>query len=170
MTKKEARQLFKSQIKLITNEEKNKRTNELINLISNLEEFKKATKIAIYYPLKYEMNLTKLIELFPMKKFYFPKVVKDSLNFYLITNLEELKPSLFGLKEPLESVNLERDIEVYLVPCLASSNNYRIGHGAGFYDKYFAKYNGFKVGITYHEFKDLDVDYNDHDIPMDVIL
>lgn len=170
MNKKEARVFFKKEVELITNKEKEERTDELIKLLSSLDCFIKANKIGLYYPLKYELDLTILMKLFPNKKFYFPKVVKNSLNFYLVENLNELKPSLFGLKEPLNSNILEREIDLYLVPCLLSTGNFRIGHGAGFYDKYFSKYNGYKVGIVHQRFKDLKIENHDHDIPMDVIL
>lgn len=170
MNKIEARKFFKTEVKLISDEEKQARKAELINLLSNLENFKKANKIGLYYPLKYELDLTILMELFPNKKYYFPKVVKNSLNFYLVKDLSELEPSLFGLKEPLKGKVLEREIDLYLVPCLLSTDNFRIGHGAGFYDKYFSKFNGFKVGIVHQRFKNLKIENHDHDIAMDVIL
>lgn len=170
MNKIEARKLFKVEIKLITSEESKNRRDELVSLLSNLDSFKNAQKVGLYYPLKYELDLTILMELYPKKKYYFPRVIKDSLNFYLVNDLSELKPSLFSLKEPLEGTILERDIDLYLVPCLLTSGNYRIGHGAGFYDKYFAKYDGFKVGIVQKRFKNLEIENHDHDIPMDVIL
>ncbi|MCK9234463.1 MAG: 5-formyltetrahydrofolate cyclo-ligase [Acholeplasmatales bacterium] len=170
MTKKRARTFFKEQYPMITKEEKQTRQKQLLTLISNLKEFQEALKVALYYPLYYEIDLTDLMEKFSEKQFYFPKVVKDSLNFYLVKDVNLLKPSVFGLKEPSESFLLEREIDLYLVPCLASSDNYRLGHGKGYYDKYFHQYKGYKVGIVYLRFKNLDITIDSHDIPMDVIL
>lgn len=171
MNKIEARINFKEKYKQLSKEEKLIRKEELINLISNLDEFKKASKIAIYSPLYYEIDLTSLMELFPEKKFYFPRVVKRDLDFHLVTNLNnDLIPSIFNLKEPKEDLEIERNIDLYLVPCLSTSNKYRLGHGSGFYDRYFSKYNGFKVGITYPLFREIEIENNAHDIPMDIVL
>ena len=42
--------------------------------------------------------------------------------------------------------------------------------GAGFYDNYFQDHQGHKIGIVHQLLKDLNVEMNEFDIPMDVII
>lgn len=170
MDKESVRMHAKKVRSLLTKEEQIQRSLEVMNLLMKHELFMKASKIGIYYPLKNEIDLTPLIEKFPNKMFYFPKTVGNTLTFSKVQNVEELVPGRFGLKEPKEGLYVEKDIDVYLVPCLATSGLYRIGYGAGYYDQYFNTAKGYKIGITYNELKNYHVKFSHFDIPMDEII
>lgn len=167
MTKKEARVYAKKIIKKV---DKKARALELIDLLKVNEEFLKAKKVALYHPLDHEVDLLSLMEMFKDKKFYFPKTKKDYMDFREVNDLSLLIDGKFNLKEPNINALVEDEIDVYLVPCLASNKNFRIGHGAGYYDRYFKRRKGYKIGIVFKELKDLNVKVDFYDIPMDIIL
>lgn len=167
MNKKDARLIFKQKVETL---DKEKREKELIEIIINNQKFLQAEKIGLYYPLKYELNLLVLLEIFPTKRFYFPKTEKHLMTFRFIDNLNKLKKGKFDLFEPQDSNEIEENIEVYLVPCLMTNKNYRLGHGAGYYDRYFNEKKGYKMGIVFNEFKDINFTVENYDVPMDVIL
>lgn len=167
MSKKQARLYAK---KLIKNIDKQARALEILDLLKNNEEFVKAKKVALYHPLDHEVDLLSLMDIYKDKKFYFPKTKKDYMDFREVNDLKLLIAGKFNLKEPNINTTVEDNIDVYLVPCLASSKNFRIGHGAGYYDRYFKSKKGYKIGIVFKELKDLNVIVDNYDIPMDIIL
>ena len=62
----------------------------------------------------------------------------------------DLKPGRYGIPEPVNTDNVVDpfEIDAVIVPCLSCDHEgRRIGHGAGYYDRYLPKINGFKVGI-----------------------
>lgn len=107
------------------------------------------------------------------KKVYLPKVTKEGLKFYEVLSFDELQLGTFGILEPKEdkkSVSKE-EIEVMLIPLLVyNKDNYRIGYGKGYYDRYLKDYSGLKIGLAYH-FQYSEVAFQDKwDIPCDVIV
>ena len=116
MTKKEARQYAFKKLNNISLEKRLKREEEIVNLLSNNKEFIEAKKVAIYYPLNHEINLLKLRELYPDKKYYFPKAKATEMDFRKVVSLDELISGKFNLKEPSLNAEIEVNIDVYLVP------------------------------------------------------
>lgn len=58
-----------------------------------------------------------------------------------------------------------------IVPCVGfSENGHRIGHGAGYYDRFLAKHTGFKIAIAFEAQLVPPFKHESHDIPMDAIL
>lgn len=170
MTKKEARKYVFAQNKNISTEQLNLWKKDVFEKLEKNNYFINAQTVGIYFPIFKELNLTELIEKYPNKTFYFPKTVLRTLEFKTVSHLNELVNGPYGLKEPPTNFKTKKKIDVYLVPCVATSGNYRIGHGAGFYDHYFKDHKGYKIGIVNPMFKDLSVSVDKHDIPMDEIL
>lgn len=146
------------------------RNKEILEYIINDERFLNSKKIALYYPIKKEINLLSLMVLFPNKEYFFPKMEGNTLSFRRVNNVLELEDAKFNLKEPKKSAKVERNIDIYFVPCLLTSKNYRIGYGRGFYDNYFKNHQGFKIGIVHEELKNVVAKIDAYDIPMDFII
>ena len=95
------------------------------------------------------------------------------MEFYYIHSLNDLKEGTFHVLEPTTNqiANIQ-DIDLMIVPMLAFDNqNYRVGYGKGFYDKYFAKgYLGYKLGLAFSYQKVDKIDINEYDLPLDEIL
>lgn len=109
----------------------------LIKKLIETEEYKQAKNIMIFYPLKDEINLLPLLK-DKTKNFYLPKIDGENLLCCSYSEEEELCESCFKTKEPRVSTNTNPDLVI--VPALAvDKNNYRLGYGGGFYDRYLAK-------------------------------
>lgn len=170
MTKQQVRKYVQEQHLLLTKDYYNEQQQLVITKIKTNKHFIKAKKIGIYFPLEKELNLLSLINEFPNKKFYFPKTINKNLSFKYENDLTKLISGPFGLKEPKIELPTEATLDLYLVPCVATYKNYRIGHGAGYYDYYFKDHKGYKIGVVLDVFKDLKTEVNDYDIPMDEII
>ena len=109
----------------------------IIEKILSHPVFVNSQNIMLYYPLRYEINLLPLMNY--KKNFYFPKVNKDQL--LVCPACDKFEKSSFNVYEPC-SVPVSPDvIDLVIVPALAvDKENYRLGYGGGFYDRFLALY------------------------------
>lgn len=151
------------------NEDNIKASNEVLEAIIKSKSLDKYNKIGIYYPIGKEIDVTKLLSIYPTKEFYFPKTT-DVLEFIKCNSLNELKPGPFKTMEPNGIVISRDEIECFIIPCVAIAfNKRRIGYGKGYYDKYLSGYKGYKIGVCYkNAYMDIDTDI--YDVKFDEIF
>ena len=152
--KKELRTQIIEKRQGISEAERKKAAENIIQQLSEDEHFLKADFIGIYYPTKNEMDLTSLIDMYPDKIFAYPKIVNEKIQFLQVDKNIDLKKSSFGVSEPNYGFDITSKLEVVVVPALGmTKDNYRLGYGKGYYDKFFKVYqNPYKIGIIYaHE-------------------
>ena len=106
-----------------------------------------------------------------------PRVDGDTMDFYVIEDLNDLKPGKFGIFEPQLycPIYIPEGNLLMAVPGVRFDENCnRMGHGRGYYDKYFGKYgaeNFFKAALTTEDKVETELsDIKPHDVPMDMIL
>jgi len=64
----------------------------------------------------------------------------------------------------------ETDGGVCIVPALAfDENNYRLGYGGGYYDRFLRDYKGISIGLCYKELI-MNIPIEEHDIPTDIVI
>ncbi|MCD8339430.1 MAG: 5-formyltetrahydrofolate cyclo-ligase [Burkholderiales bacterium] len=101
-----------------------------------------------------------------------PSTEQDPMRFRLWNPGIEVKARKFSALEPTSSrFTLP---ELLIIPCLGfDSQKYRLGYGAGWYDRYLASRNGdrpYTIGIAFEECH-VDTIYPDSfDIPLDEII
>ena len=99
------------------------------------EIYKTSKNIMIYYPTKCEINLLGLLE--DEKNFYLPRVKGDILEVCPYSSGDILEKSEFGIMEPVCGSVMEEVLDLVIVPALmADSQNYRLGYGGGYYDRF----------------------------------
>lgn len=140
--------------------------------------YKKADCILCYSDFHGEVATDLLIEeaLLSGKKIYLPKVlnnfIESRMDFYEIFSTSDLLKGFKGIKEPVGCYENAFSYEKFafnnilmLVPGVAfSKDNYRLGYGKGYYDRYLSdKPNIFKCGLCFSlQIKDsLPVESND---------
>lgn len=112
-------------------------SQELCKKLILTDEFTSSKNILIYYPLKNEVDLRLLLN--ENKNFYLPRVCGDNLEICPYKSGDRLITSKFKLCEPCSIPISPEKIELAIVPALGvDKNNYRIGYGGGFYDRFIA--------------------------------
>lgn len=124
------------------------------NTDSIIQEAKKANKI-IAIPRTYR-NIERTME--------FVRLDADTI----------LEPKVFGILEPANGAIYEHDqIDLMLVPGVAfeSTNGFRVGFGAGYYDRYLANFKGITMALAFKEqlFESPEWVVDDFDIPVKII-
>ncbi len=142
-----------------------------------LELISKADKLMLYYSVRNEVNTVALIrELLKLGKTVALPVCAPGrdLQAAVIHDLSELRAARFGLMEPgPKAPLLEKDqLELVVTPGLAfDERGYRLGHGAGYYDRFLAGIPSvFKLGLAYDFQLIPRIPVESHDIRLDALL
>ncbi len=174
---------FNNKILDVSNNIDNKLYNNFMSLLDKVIKlyFSNETNIdiALFYPTKYEIDVTKLIVLLLNNKYSIclPKMSESTfiLDFLQYTQETNLIENAYGIKEPpiTSKVTLPK---IVVVPTLGFDNSgYRIGYGKGYYDQtlYFLKQKKFDIitiGIAY-EFQKVETVFPEkHDMKLDYIV
>ncbi|MCF6515124.1 5-formyltetrahydrofolate cyclo-ligase [Lactobacillus sp. S2-2] len=151
--------------------------NILIKKFINSEKFKNANTVGISISMGDELDTSKLIQfsLDHNKKVVIPKTFSNrEMEFYEFNNNTILEKTKFGVLEPVDAQLIFKDnIDLLLVPGLVfNSDNYRIGYGGGFYDKYLSDFKGKTISLV-RQFQLIDnIEWNidSFDIKVDELI
>ena len=159
--------------KLLTEGEKRRQADSVFVQIEQLQQFKAATDIAVYWSLDDEIDTHRFIEKwFERKRLWLPVVVGDDLIFRQYTGIDNMRKGAFGILEPtgpeLDDIAF---IGVIIVPGVAFDlQNNRMGRGRGFYDRLLANSKAFKIGAAYSCQLFSQIPTEQTDIPMDLVI
>ena len=145
--------------------------------ILSSQVYQKAKKIFIYINTPKEPPTIGIINqaLSEGKKIYVPKCVNKNMFAVRIFNLKNLIPNRLGILEPRKiSDNLTaNEFDLIIAPCLSASlDGKRLGHGAGYYDKFLAdsKENKNIICLCFHKMLNLDIPMNENDFFIPKVL
>jgi 5-formyltetrahydrofolate cyclo-ligase len=168
MTKKEIRLYMLDLRTKHAVKDKKQRDQNLIEQIKNHPFYQQAKTVTIFYPMKGEIDLLKLLK--DDKVFLFPRVNKEHLDFYQYRPFIPFHKSSFGVMEPSDKEpKYEGSYDLAIVPALAiSKEKDRIGYGKGFYDKFISTHDiKHTLGVIY-DFQELDhIDASSFDQKLD---
>jgi len=122
--------------------EREEKSKVIASKLFNIEKYKKAKFILLFYPFGSEINTRIVIKhsLLLGKKVALPKVIgKNKLEAYLVTDPDkELEHGFLEIMEPdTKKCNKAdiKDIELAIIPGVCFDTNFnRLGYGGGFYD------------------------------------
>lgn len=172
MDKRDLRKTAKCIISQLTPEYKQKASETISKKVLELKEYKKADNIFIYLSTINEVDTSVIIKdaAENNKKIYVPKCIGKEM---LATRLTaSLKKNHYGILEPeLTGDTIEVDkIDIAVIPCLmASTNNSRLGHGMGYYDR-FLNDKVFKICLCFKELLSDEIVMDKYDIYMDKVI
>ncbi|MDX1960341.1 MAG: 5-formyltetrahydrofolate cyclo-ligase [Leptospiraceae bacterium] len=168
MTKQEARVYSKELIKTLANRQKKEdKVLRLLNPI--LDPFE---KIFAYKADFLEINLDPIFHHFSNKKFYFPAITSLEKKEMVFRSPDSWKKGEFGILEPIGEETSPTHADIILVPALGyNSFGYRLGRGAGFYDRALLNISKDKmIGLCFSELSQIDFTQNEFDIGVGKIL
>ncbi len=148
--------------------------NPLLKLIKKGK--KKKLKIALYHPINYEVNVLKILEKIKNIEtmILLPVLIGKVMKFSLWKRNQPLVINKFGVLEPALVNNKCYLPDIILVPLLAfDNNNYRLGYGKGYYDKYICmnkKKKFVTVGIAFSFQKYNKIPIKNFDAKLDYVL
>ncbi len=141
--------------------------------------YKNSTSIMTYVSFKNEVDthsiIKKMIE--DNKTVSVPYCIPNTrlLSACHIETMDDLEKGFYGLLEPKDTNKIvnPKDIDIVLVPGVVfDKNKNRIGHGAGYYDRFLSSLDTktLKIALAYYyQIVDL-LPTEKHDIPMDYII
>ncbi|MBC3938923.1 MULTISPECIES: 5-formyltetrahydrofolate cyclo-ligase [Anaerotruncus] len=143
-----------------------------------LREYAACSTLLTYVSLPIEVDTLCLISraFADGKKVAAPRCVEGTheMEFYEISSMDDLARQTFGVLEPVrERCRLLTDFSgsVCLVPALAYDRaGYRLGYGAGYYDRFLSVYPGPKIGLVYAQNLRRSLWKGRYDVPVDLIV
>lgn len=150
----------------------NQISSVIVDKIKNSKDFINSEHIALYFPIRNELNLTPLLQI-KHKSFYFPVCADNEMYFVKYTSEQNLKIGKYNIIEPIgEKINPNL-LDLIIIPALnATKSLYRLGYGGGYYDKFFNKYNlKAKRMIAISKYFITEVDFKEkHDFKSDILV
>lgn len=155
--------------------DKTQKSDDVFNKIINLGIYKNSKTIGIYYSMDDEVSTVSLIDYSLMlgKEVCIPRVINNNeMEFHKITDRFNLSKSKYGVLEPTNNDFVDpKSIDLMIVPGVVFSKElYRIGYGAGFYDRYLPKTNAYKIGLSFKETLINVIPYDENDVKLDLII
>lgn len=147
-------------------------SSKIIHKILNSSDFKNAKNIALYYPIKNEIDLRGLLNV-QNKNFYLPRCKNNELEFVLFECFDNLITGEFNIPEAQgDKINPEILDIIYIPALMANRKFYRLGYGKGFYDRFFAKNNlkAKKIIVLANELISDDFIEDEFDVKCDGII
>lgn len=130
--------------------------------------------ICIYNSLASEVDTKALIEYFcNMREVYLPVVDGEDIALVNVDKDTKYVEGAWGIYEPIGKRLAPQDVRpsVTVTPLLGVDRRLnRLGKGKGYYDRYFAKTDTFKVGLAFREQVVEKVYADDWDKPLDMLI
>ncbi len=128
-----------------------------------------------YYPYKKEAALFDLYAwLFNQKiPLAFPRVSKESMDFYQVSSMKEFAEGAFHIMEPVKNC---KKADFSQIVCLVPGSVFdyagsRLGYGKGYYDRYFTMHKGiYRIGTAYENQLEAAICAEEHDIKMQAVV
>lgn len=148
------------------------------SLLINTKEYRKANVVMCYLDYGKEVRTGSIIEaMFDDDKTVCIPLCTDTENHImeakLYTKETELVKGAYGILEPSAdepTVNPE-DIDLVILPCVSCDRMCRrLGHGAGYYDRYLDGIDADLIALCFEKLMSEEIPVDEHDALLDAVI
>ncbi len=167
----------------LSEEARKEQSSQVLQQLLRTDFYKKARQLLCYVNFRSEVETTKLLQqaLLDGKEVYCPRVCGREMAFYRIYALEELVSGSYGILEPeareekLLTNKMLKQALMIMPGAVFDRQGYRIGYGAGYYDKYLSQLGAekeqlIKAAILFSIQLVPQVASEQHDSPADFLI
>ena len=135
-----------------------------------LPQLKDARCIGIYMAQGSEANVDALCQLLAHKTLAAPVCAQAGIMHFHALG-KSFVVSAMGIREPKGERIVPQMLDVILVPLVAfDAQCHRLGHGAGYYDRYLPQSHALRIGVSFECQKVHQIQAMPHDVDMDLIV
>ena len=174
------KQRIREEIRIIsgqlTPEYRQEASRNITRQVLELPFWKEAGTVMAYWSMPSEPDTRELMEtaLREGKTLLLPRCVDARRMVALpVRNLADVKPGRLGIPEPepAEDGTETPEPDLILVPCMAAAlHGVRLGHGAGYYDRFLSEHPGRAVCLCFRTLLMADLPAEETDIITDLVV
>lgn len=171
-TKNEIRQNCKRRIFELAKDYITEASELIFESLISSEEYKNSESIFVYMSTTQEVDTEKIIAqaLFDGKKVSVPKIIGTDIVPVKVSITTKFERNRFGILEPVDGM-IRNTVDLCIVPLIAfDRKKSRLGHGGGYYDRYFSTYRMNKIALAFSMQEEQDIPMYENDIYMDTII
>lgn len=174
--KKRLRRTLRLRAEALTEEYRGRADESIAQTILKSAAWRQAEGVFVYVGMPREPDTMPLLlaALRTGKRLYVPLCCPGrELAAVRIRSLDELRPGIWGIPEPpMDSPRAAAgEIGLAVVPCVsATREGGRLGHGAGYYDRFLRGQPCRSWCLCYEELLSALLPLEEHDVPMDAVV
>ncbi len=174
--KKELRRLYRERGRALTGDYREAADRAICAAVLASEAWRRAESVFLFVSMWAEPDTGPLFAAAfrAGKRVYVPLCCPDRvMKAARIRSLDALRPGAFGIPEPPADAETAKPGEaaLALVPCVtATANGARLGHGAGYYDRFLRLHGCETMCLCYGSLLAPTLPMDEHDVPMDHVV
>ena len=160
----------------LTQEYRSEASAAITRKVLELPCWQSAKVVMAYWSMPEEPDTRELMEtaLREGKTLLLPRCLDAATMVALpVKTLAEVEPGRLGIPEPLQA-DPASDVpepDLILVPCMAAAlHGVRLGHGAGYYDRFLAEHSGKMVCLCFRALLRGDLPAEETDVMVDLVI